>query len=98
VAAYCRPRGVVERRTLNPAVVGHEPERLNQVYRHTETRGDAQKRARVLRNVGLEQRKTQSRVRYARNTGWRHRTNVLPSRFAANLCGSLSHSSADSSV
>jgi hypothetical protein len=59
VAAYRCPRRIVERRPLDPAVVEHKPQRLNQVYRYAETRRNAQQRAGILGDIGFEQRKSQ---------------------------------------
>src|SRR3954466_3387157 len=103
MAAYRRLGGIVERRASEPAIVGNKAERLDQVDRHAETRGDAQQSTGILRNVWFEQRETQSGTVTLAKPGGSIVPNALDigapgGRFAANLCGSLSHSSADSSV
>ena len=59
VAAYCRPRGIIERRALQPAVVEDKTGRLDQVDGDGETGAEAEQRAGILRDVGLEQGEAQ---------------------------------------
>jgi hypothetical protein len=79
---------VIEDGALEPPVIEQETARLDQIDGYPEARREPQQGPGVLRNVRFEQRETHTTS-----------TNVMVyTRIAAQLCGSLSHSSLSSTV
>src|SRR5437868_647257 len=102
-----RPRGVtaeneisriIKDGALEPSVIEQETAWLDQIDRHSEASREPQQGPGVLRNVGLEQGETQKRPPAAGTLGSLVVVCRDYTRFAADLCGSLSHSSLSSTV
>ena len=51
--------GIIEQGPLQPPVVEHETERLDQIDRDPETGGEAEQRPGILRDIGFEQSEAQ---------------------------------------
>src|SRR5436305_11236016 len=99
MAANPDERGIVERRAFQAPVVEQKAERLDQIDRDAETGSQAQQRPGILRDVGLEQGEAQIDTSSVRVdiVGGIIRVSIHAFS-AADLCGSLSHSSASSTV
>ena len=88
-----------EASAASPAVVEQKSHRLDQVDPDGEACGEPQQRAGILRDVGLVEGKTQIEApRFASARRERDYRDGHSAAFAAVLCGSLSHSSASSTV
>ena len=90
--------GIIEDGALQPPVVQQKAAWLDQIDRHSEASREPQQGPGVLRNVGLEQGETQKRPPAAGTLGSLVVVCRDYTRFAADLCGSLSHSSLSSTV
>ena len=93
------PCGIIERGAAQPPVIEQETTGLDQIDLDREARGEAQQSAGILRDIGLEQGEAQIGLfREGLRTYRAHYRNAHEAGQAAVLCGSLSHSSASSSV
>src|SRR5579863_9150130 len=93
------PCGIIERGAAKPPVIQQETTRLDQVDLDRQAGSEAQQSAGILRDIGLEQGEAQIvNSGLACERYWRHYRNAPSAGLAAVLCGSLSHSSASSTV
>jgi len=90
---------VIEGRALETPVVEQEPARFDQIDLDPKAGGEPQQGAGILRNVRLEQGEAQTTSKAGFSSAVER--NILAfvyTRLAADLCGSLSHSSLFSTV